>query len=319
VIARTLKRLLPWRPARAAVLVLACLTLVGASADVIASDLPVLLRYRGTLYLLPTWTAPSLFAGRNAEQIAGELGGDDWAAWPLVRAGPRTETGRPPFSGASRAHPLGTDAFGRDVLAGLVHGTRSSLVLALVVSAGAMLFGALVGGSAAIAGGMWDALMERFVEVVCVFPTVVVMALVQALERRASLRSLLLVVLTVKTAEVARLVRALVLRCLAEDWALAARAHGTSPWRLLRVQIAPHIVGQVAVAGALAGASVVLTETSLAFLELGAPRSLASWGDMLAQIRWGAGAHVLAPAIALLGLTVGALYLLAEGARRRLT
>lgn len=315
---RSVTRAIRGRLTRIGACVLALLALTGLCADLVASDLPIFLRQPDHTYFLPAWTAPDAFGGRSAEEIESQLSPGDVALWPLVRAGPRTQTGQRPFAQPSWAHPLGVDAFGRDVLAGWVHATRTSLGMALVVSSIAVLVGGSLGGAAAALGGMWDALAERVVEVVSVFPTVVVVALVHALERRASLFSLMLVVLAVKVAELTRLCRVLVLRCLAEDWALAARASGASVWRMLRVEVLPHVMGPLAVAGALAASSVVLTESAVAFLELGASPNAASWGDMLAQIRWGAGARVIAPPVLGLALTVGALQLIAEGLRRSL-
>ena len=125
------------------------------------------------------------------------------------------------------------------------------------------------------------------------FPAVLAVALVRALERRPSILSLVIVMTAVKWAEVARLVRVLVLRSLAEDWALAARqperrpcASPSSTFR--RTSLAP-----IAVSAVFAVASVVLTETSLSFLDLGVPSTFASWGEMLGEVRWGAGARIL--------------------------
>jgi peptide/nickel transport system permease protein len=303
------------RARRAAALVLCALSLGALAADVIASDAPIILWQDGNTYVLPAVTHPAVLGERTAAGLARELGDGDRAWWPLVRSGPGTPTGLPPFSSPSRSHPLGTDAFGRDVLARVVHGARTSLAMAAVVTVLATLLGAVIGGTTAVLGGTLDALAERAVEIVCVFPVVVVVALVRTVEHRTSLTSLVFILVAVKSAEVVRLTRVLVLRCLAEDWALSARAAGSSPLRVLRVDVLPHLVFPLAQAGALAAASVVLTETALAFLELGAPAALVSWGDLLAQVRWGAGAFTLVPPMVALGLTVGALQSLAGGLR----
>jgi peptide/nickel transport system permease protein len=229
-----------------------------------------------------------------------------------VRVGPTTVGQSPPLSGASAAHPLGTDAFGRDVFARLVHGTRASLALGLAVALLSLASGVVLGCTAGALGGIWDSLVERSVEVVGVLPSVVAVALVRALERRPSLLSLVVVVAAVNGASIARLVRGLVLRCLAEEWAVAARATGASPLRIAFRHLAPHLLPALAVATVLALGSVVLTETSLSFLDLGIPSKTASWGEMLGEIRWGAGTLILLPPIVALALTLGALYLVAD-------
>ena len=114
-----------------------------------------------------------------------------------------------------------------------------------------------------------------------VFPAVVAVALVRSLERRPSLLSLVLVMAAIKWAEMARLTRVLVLRSMAEDWALAARSMGASPLRIALRHVGPHLAAPLSIGAVLAMASVALTETSLSFLELGVPATTVSWGEML--------------------------------------
>lgn len=282
----------------------------------IVSDLPIYVRYQGSAYVLPAITHAPVFADLRADQIAASLGPDDFAVWPLFRVGPKAVTSSPPLSGPSSAHLLGTDAFGRDVFARLVHGTRTSLSLGALVATLSVLAGYVLGAIAGARGGLWDGLVERLVEIVGVFPAVLAVALVRALERRPSILSLVVVITAVKWAEVARLVRVLVLRSLAEDWALAAKATGASPMRIVFVHVSPHLMAPIAVSAVFAVASVVLTETSLSFLDLGVPSTFASWGEMLGEVRWGAGLRILFPPIAALGLTLGGLYLIADAIRK---
>ena len=220
------------------------------------------------------------------------------------------------MAGASADHLLGIDAFGRDVFARLLHGARASLALGAVAALLSLVVGLFLGGVAGALGGVWDSLIERFVEVVGVFPAVVVVALVRALERRPSLLSLLLVIAAVNAANIARLVRVLVLRSLAEEWAVAAQATGASPLRIAFRHLTPHLAPALSIACVMAVGSVILTETSLSFLDLGVPSQIATWGEMLGEIRWGAGARIVAPPILALGLTVGALYLIADAIRK---
>jgi ABC-type dipeptide/oligopeptide/nickel transport system permease subunit len=295
---------------------LSILSFFAIFADWIAADVPVYVHSQGSSYLLPAVTKPERFRDMRAEQIAASLGPNDVAVWPLLRAGPEVSTSGPPMEGASAGHPLGTDAFGRDVLARLLHGTRASLALGAVAALLALVVGLSLGAVAGALGGVWDSLIERFVEVVGVFPSVVAVALVRALERRPSLLSLVLVVAAVNAANIARLVRVLVLRSLAEEWALAAQATGASPLRIAFHHLAPHLAPALSIACVLAVGSVILTETSLSFLDLGIPSPIATWGEMLGEIRWGAGARILAPPILALGLTVGSLYLIADAIRK---
>jgi peptide/nickel transport system permease protein len=310
------EKLLRNRRGQIGAVVLAVISFFAIFADWIAADVPVFVRAQGTSFVLPAVTRPDRFRDMNAAQIEALLSTDDVAVWPLLRVGPEVKAGGPPMSGASAGHLLGTDAFGRDVFARLVHGTRASLTLGAIVALLSLVFGLSLGAIAGALGGVWDSLIERLVEVVGVFPAVVAVALVRALERRPSLLSLVVVIAAVNAANIARLARVLVLRCLAEEWAVAAQATGASPLRIAFRHLLPHLAPALSVAAVLAVGSVILTETSLSFLDLGVPSTIATWGEMLGEIRWGAGARILLPPIVALGLTLGALYLVADAIRK---
>lgn len=303
------------RRARLGALVLALVALVAVFADVIASDGPLLLVHRGSVTILPAITHAERFGGKRADEIAAMLAPDDRAVWPLVRSGPTTISTTPPLARHAPGHPLGTDAFGRDVLARLVHGARTALGLGLVAAALALAVGVLLGGTAGALGGFWDGLVERFAEGVVVFPAVILAALLRAIEQKPSLASLLVVVALVRATEMARLVRALVVRAWAEEWALAARALGAPPTRVVFRHILPNVLGAIVVSTVFSVGAIVLLETALSFLGLGVPTDFASWGEMLGEIRWGASAGlVLLPAIAL-ATTAGALFLVGDALR----
>jgi peptide/nickel transport system permease protein len=235
------------------------------------------------------------------------------AGWLPDDAVPRA----PAFAGPSMHHLLGTDAFGTDVLAGVIRGARTALLFGVGVTLLALVFGCALGALAGMQGGVWDGLVERLIEVVGVFPGVILVALVRSLEARPTILSLVAVVALVRWAEMARLVRTLVLEALAEDWALAARASGAGAARIAFVHIGPNVLRPIAVSATLSIGAVVLTETALSFLGLGVPGTVASWGTMLGQVRGGAGPLVLLPPAVALCATVGSAHVLAQAAVRR--
>jgi peptide/nickel transport system permease protein len=292
--------------------VLAALGLFGIFAEWVTADLPLYLDYGGRSYVLPALTGHGPFsAGTRSGEIVAALGPGDRAVWPLFRAGPLTET-TTRMASASADHPLGTDAFGRDVLARLIYGTRASLALGASIAVTSVALGLLLGALSGALGGMFQGLIERLVEIVGVFPAVVAIALVQ----QPSVASLFLVVTAVQGATIARLTHVLVIRTLAEDFAVGAKAMGASPLRIAFRHATPHLLGPITVAAVFATASAVLIETSLTFLDLGVPPKVATWGEMLGEVRWGAGPWIIVPPLVALALTVGALYALAEGLRR---
>jgi peptide/nickel transport system permease protein len=291
---------------RTGALVLALMGFVAIFADSIAADAPFLIVSSRGVYVLPAITQPARFGPRSAKLAPPHLESGEYAVWPLWRAGPATSKAVP-FAYPSLAHPLGTDAFGRDVLARLVHGTRTTLLLGAGVAGLSLLLGCLLGGGAAMYGGILDSLVQRFVEALCVFPAVVLVALARSFERQPSFVTLGAVLVLARCAEMTKVVRILVVRALAQDWALAARALGVSRLRLALVHIGPHVITPILVSATFSIGAVVLTEAALSFLGLGVPVGTASWGEMLGEIRWGAGPLVLVPpAIALAAAVLGA-------------
>src|SRR5262249_58948591 len=87
----------------------------------------------------------------------------------------------------------------------------------------------------------------------------------------------------VRWAEIARLVRAEVIRATREDYVLAARALGASPGRIFARHILPNAMGPVMVSSVFGVASVVLLEAAISFLGMGAESRVASWGETLAE------------------------------------
>lgn len=309
--------------ARIGGLVLGCIALVTIFADVLASDLPIACRLHGELYLVPNVTHPAALAGydnaRVAEEAAHARG--DWAIYPMVRFGAsQTAThGKldaldppQPFG----VHPLGTDGYGRDVLARLVHGTRTSLGAALLAALAFVLIGTTLGALAGFFGGAFDALVSRLVETLSSFPTLILVLVVQALVARPTMTSFLLAIGLTRWPEVARLVRAEVLLASSQDYVVAARALGASPLRVLARHVVPNAFAPILVAATFGIASAVLIEASLDFLRVGIPPGAASWGEMLSETREHLGAWWLLvfPGLAVF-VTVMALNLVGEALR----
>jgi peptide/nickel transport system permease protein len=308
-------RLVGSRRVAVGVVLLGTLALLGIFADLVAAPAPIVAFGGGQVHVLPAIIHPERYQGKTDAELA-ELHAGGTALWPVVRAGPSTITVAGPNAPSSRAHPFGTDLHGRDLLARVVYGARTALGVALGAVLLGMALGVVLGGLAGYYRGFWNDRLVRLVETVDTFPVIIVVALVRAIEREPSALSLVIAVAFVRWAEVARLVRAEVLRATAEDYVTAARALGCSPARIFWRHIMPNATGPVVTSSVFGVASTVLLEAAISFLELGAPIQAASWGETLAE-----GARqpshlrlVLIPGLALLA-TVGGSYLIADALR----
>ncbi len=306
------------RLARTGGLLLACLAMVAVFADLLANDLPLACRWHGQLYVLPAVTQPSALSELDVAAMRADEAPGDWVVAPLVAHGPSTAAGAasallPPLSAG---HPLGTDGIGRDVFARVVHGARTTLVHGLAASLVLIFIGVTLGGLAGFVGGALDALVSRGVEALTAIPSLVLALVVLATVPHATTATLLWTIALTRWTVLARLVRAEVLMSLGTDYVTAARALGTSPLRVLWRHVMPNAVGPALVAAAFGIASVVLLEAAVDFLHVGAPDTMASWGEAMGEARGSPGAWWLVafPGAALLTALV-ALNLVGDAAR----
>jgi peptide/nickel transport system permease protein len=179
-----------------------------------------------------------------------------------------------------RAHLLGTDNVGRDVLSRVIWGTRVSLLAGLVSVALAMVSGSLLGLFAGYSGGRVDGLVMRLMDAILSFPPLV-LALALGAVLGAGLAGVLLALGVVYTPTFARLMRGQVLAITARDFVDAARALGASGWRVAWRHVVPNALNPIIVQASLSVAFAILAEASLSFLGLGIQPPLASWGSMI--------------------------------------
>ncbi|NNM74354.1 ABC transporter permease [Enterovirga aerilata] len=175
--------------------------------------------------------------------------------------------------------PLGTDALGRDVAAGLMHGARVSLLIGFVSTLVALLIGVPLGAVAGYFGGIVDDLCMRFTELFQTVPSfalaIVIVAILQP-----SITSIVLAIALVSWPPVTRLVRGEVLSLRSRDYVQAAITVGQRTPRIIFGQVLPNTVAPIIVMASLMIASAILLESSLSFLGLGDP-NLMTWGYMV--------------------------------------
>jgi peptide/nickel transport system permease protein len=218
--------------------------------------------------------------------------------------------------------PLGTDRLGRDVLAELFHGARTSLVVGLATAAAAIAIGAVVGTIAGFAGGAVDEVLMRVTDAFQTVPGFL-LALAFVSVVGASLPVVVLAIALGAWTGPARIARAEMLSIRERDYVASARVIGMHPLEIALREVLPNAMPPVLALASVIVAGAILTEAALSFLGLGDP-NVVTWGSMIAE-----GRNVLrsapflsiVPGLALV-VTVLGVYLFGEGvvgalARRR--
>jgi peptide/nickel transport system permease protein len=295
------------------------LLLVALFADLIAAELPVLLRYRGHTYWLPSLLAPTELRIYDNQMLRAAMKPGDWALVPLVPWGQNTHDLANVLAAPSRSHWLGTDASGRDVLARIIHGTRVSLFVGSMSVVVLVSVGVTLGTIAGYFGRTIDTLLMRSVEIVHSIPTILLLVTILAVlspQGFAAVWVMTLVIGLVRWTDVARLVRGEILRVKALDYVVAARAQGAGDLRIILRHVLPNASNPVLVSATFALASGILIEGALSFLGFGIPDDMASWGGLLNAVRGNVQAWWLAvfPGAAVF-LTVTAFNVVGEGIR----
>jgi peptide/nickel transport system permease protein len=180
----------------------------------------------------------------------------------------------------SWAHWLGTDRIGRDVLTRIIAGSQLSLQVAAGAVIMALILGAPLGALGSYVGGAIDSLVQRVMEGIMAFPSLVLALALVALAG-PSVIMLWFAIAFSSIPRYARLVRSGVLTQKEREYVDAARAMGQSPMRILVRQILPHIMAPITVQLTLDFARAISVEASLSYLGLGLSVPYISWGTMI--------------------------------------
>lgn len=238
------------------------------------------------------------------------------APW-IAPGDPLAITGEPmlrPF--ASGAHILGTDRLGRDVLAGLLHGTRTTLLVACFSAAVALVIGSVVGTLAGYLGGLADTVLMRITEAFQTVPAFL-LALAAISVTGPSVPTLIFAISLGTWTQAARVTRAEVLSLRERDFVAAARTLGMRPLEIAFREVLPNAFGPTASLAAISVAAAILIEAALSFLGFGDPNRV-TWGSMIAEGRTvlrAAPYLSIVPGIALV-VTVLGVHLLGRGLSR---
>lgn len=188
------------------------------------------------------------------------------------------------LSNPTAANPLGTDPFGRDILSRLLYGARPSLITAFMATLIAMFFGTILGVIAGHSRGWIETLIMRAVDVVMIFPPIL-LAIVVVGFLGGGVRNLIFVVGVLYIPSFTRLTYSSTIQVEGMEYMTSAKVAGVPLWRVVFRYILPNIMSPIIVQVSLTLAASILLESGLSFLGLGVTPPTASWGLMIGDAR----------------------------------
>ncbi|MGI9048970.1 MAG: ABC transporter permease [Rubrobacteraceae bacterium] len=218
--------------------------------------------------------------------------------------------------GPSSRFWLGTDALGRDLFSRLVYGARTSMEVAVLANVVSTFIGIAIGALAGFFGGVIDAALMRFTDVMMSFPVILFAAFISVV-LTPGIGVVIFVIGFVSWFYLARIVRGEVLSVRNREYVEAARSIGVGQLRILLRHLLPQVYGQIIVYVTLGFSTTVLYEAILSFLGVGIQPPTPSWGNLISD---GDQYLTIAPWIAIfpgiaIAVTVLGLNLLGDGLR----
>src|SRR4030043_76611 len=184
----------------------------------------------------------------------------------------------------SSSHWLGTDAIGRDTLSRIIYGTRTSLVIGLIVVFFACTIGITLGTIAGFFGGWIYIIIMRFIDALMSFP-MILLALVIAALLGGGMKNVIISLSIALMPGYARLMCGQVLSVKQNDYILAERSMGASNLRMMLRHVVPNCISPIIVQITMMLGATILAEAGLSFLGIGITPPTAAWGSMVSDAR----------------------------------
>lgn len=182
----------------------------------------------------------------------------------------------------SKAHLLGTDEYGRDILSRIIYGTRVSLSVGLLAQALATLIGVTLGALAAYYGGWVDTVISRITEIFAAFPDLI-FAMSIMFVIGPGIKNIFIALGLLTWVRTARMIRGQILQLKEKEYVEAAKASGATAFHTITKHLIPNCISTVIVLVTLGIPNAIMYEASLSFLGLGIQPPTASWGSMISS------------------------------------
>jgi peptide/nickel transport system permease protein len=184
----------------------------------------------------------------------------------------------------SAAHWFGTDKYGRDVFAQIVHGSRRSLSLGIGTTLLSVIIGGIIGACCGYYGGKFDSIVMRICDILMCIPALLfALAVVAALG--ANMVNLIIAITIISVPSYIRIIRSVILSIAEQDYIHAARLCGSKDRAILLRHVLPNAMGPIIVQASMSVAGMMLMAAGLSFIGMGVQPPTPEWGAMLDNAR----------------------------------
>lgn len=186
------------------------------------------------------------------------------------------------LQGPSAQHWFGTDHMGRDLFGRVIHGARYSLMFGVVCTALSLFGGCVLGATAAYFGGRVDKWIMRIIDaLMCIPYMLLALSLVAAMG--SGLESMTIAIVVASVPSFTRMIRAVVLTVVQQDYIEAARSCGATDFEIIFHHVLPNAIGPIVVNAMMNVAGLIMSAAGLSFIGMGIQPPTPEWGNMLSE------------------------------------